>query len=100
MQPAEPCNIFNLPNRLGLNSKQGRERENDDTGKGCSFFIPHVVLFLKSFAINYITFGDTYKIFITYIGLDDNNITSDLRESIDVVPILKLYFQVLSQLYV
>ena len=68
--------------------------------KDVVFFIPHVVLFLKSIAKYYITFGDTYKIFITHIGLDDNNITSDLRESIDVVPILKLYFQVLSQLYV
>ena len=46
VQPAEPCNIFNFPNRLGLNSKQGRERENDDTGKGCGFF-SRLVLFLK-----------------------------------------------------
>ena len=61
--------------------------------KDVVFFIPHVVLFLKSIAKYYITFGDTYKIFITYIGLDDNNITSDLRESIDVVPILKYIFR-------
>ena len=45
--------------------------------KDVVFFIPHVVLFLKSIAKYYITFGDTYKIFITHIGLDDNNITSD-----------------------